>query len=67
MHSATKHSDHDHIVTRQEKYIEAWRSGLPERIMEFMHSEDLTYSNFSLNPPPVFLYYLTLPPPGPPG
>lgn len=54
MFPATNHSDHDYIIARQEKYIEAWRSGSPERIMEFMHSEDLNYSNFSPYPPPVF-------------
>ena len=43
---ASKPADHDYVVARQERYIEAWRSGSPERIMEFRDSEDLTYSNF---------------------
>ena len=58
------HSDEDYIVARQERYIEAWRSGSPERIKKFMHSDDFTYSNFSrLSFPPshpasFFPYYI---------
>jgi hypothetical protein len=41
-----KHADHDYIVARQERYIEAWRSGSPEKVMEFMDKGDFNYSNF---------------------
>lgn len=46
MAPADKHADHDYIVARQERYVEAWCSGSPERIMEFMCDKELKYSNF---------------------
>jgi hypothetical protein len=46
MAPGSKHADHDYIVARQERYIEAWRSGSPENVMEFMDKDDFNYSNF---------------------
>ena len=49
MAPATKHKDPDHayIVARQERYIEAWRSGSQERVMEFMDKDNFNFSDFS--------------------
>lgn len=41
-----KHADHEYIVARQERYIEVWRSGSPDELMEFMDPDELHYSNY---------------------
>ncbi|MCJ1248640.1 hypothetical protein MMC30_005858 [Trapelia coarctata] len=46
MAPAVKHSDHDFIVARHERYVEAYRSGSAERMMEFMDKEVFKYSDF---------------------
>lgn len=46
MAPAVKHADHDYIVARHERYIEAYCSGSAERMMEFMDKEDFKYSDF---------------------
>lgn len=38
------HPEHDYIVARQERYIAAWKSGSPDKIMAFMDSKELHYS-----------------------
>ncbi len=40
------HADHDYIVARQNRYIEAWKDGSVEKLMEFMDTEEFGYSNF---------------------
>lgn len=34
------HADHEYIVARQQRYIEAWSTGSAEKTMEFMDKED---------------------------
>ncbi|MCJ1267764.1 hypothetical protein MMC22_007650 [Lobaria immixta] len=42
------HADHEYIVARQQRYIEAWSTGSAEKTMEFMDKEDFGYSNFGI-------------------
>jgi len=39
------HSDHGCIVARQEKYIEAYKSGSGEKLMKLRDLDELVYSN----------------------
>ena len=41
-----RHADHDYIVARQNRYIEAWKEGSVEKVMEFMDTDEFNYSNF---------------------
>ena len=41
-----EHADHAYIVARQNRYIDAWKAGSVERLMEFMDTEDFNYSLF---------------------
>lgn len=41
-----KHADHEYIVARQERYVQVWRSGSPEEIMEFFDPKELNYSHY---------------------
>lgn len=42
----TRHPDHEYIVARHDRYIEAYNSRSVERMMEFMDEEDFVYSDF---------------------
>ena len=43
---ASKHPDQGYIEARMGRYIEAWRASSPEKLMEFMHPEELQYCHF---------------------
>ncbi|KAL8950201.1 MAG: hypothetical protein Q9222_003748 [Ikaeria aurantiellina] len=43
-----KHPEHEYIVARQEKYIEVWRRGSPDEIMQFMDPKELNYSHYGM-------------------
>ena len=40
------HPDQEYIEARMGRYIEAWRAGSPEKLMDFMHPEELQYCHF---------------------
>jgi hypothetical protein len=46
MAPAVKHPDHDYVVARHERYVEAYHSGSAERMMEFLEKDEFRYSNF---------------------